>query len=316
MLDEAASKGLKTLLLSGEEFYATNTFLPKLGAISGEVYWLQEEKSVNALASILATHTVEVVCYLRRQDLFAESLYNQMVKQPGTILTCPFEEFLQYVNCALDYYRHLEIWARSFGDAALKVGVFDPKKDMVADFLGLALGISEVSENIVTRIHVNERLAPELLEFKRALNGQQMSPVRRFLSHRAIAELSAEFDESGSSWLTYEQRKRITERYRSGNKVLAERWLRLECPFKDISKDDSSSPCSVSLTPARRKEIERKYREIMQRPGMVAELVLRTTFRTIERLLPFVSYLVRPLRQYRRQHNYNRRLRSAFKLRK
>ena len=304
VLHEAARSRMNSLLLSGESLFAINRRSPGVDAISGKAYWLREEKSVNALASMLSGHEVEVICYVRRQDVWVESFYNQMIKSRNDIM-CSIEEFLQYkyVNYMLDFYRHLEIWAHSFGDSALKLGVFDPKKDVVADFLGLALGISEVPENISSRVHVNERLSSELLEFKRDLNRQQMSRPRRFLSDRAILELSAEFAGNEGPLLTYEQRKRITECYRSGNKALAERWLsEMEYPFEDFPEDGSGSSGSVRLTPTRRKEIESKYRRIMRRPSLVAEMVLKKTFGEIERLLPFGHDLFHLVRQYRYEH--------------
>ena len=113
--ERAACSGLDRVLLSGEALYAMTTFFPQFGATQGDVYWSRESRGVEALASILSNHKVSIVCYLRRQDRFIESLYNQMVKQPKGF-SGSVDEFLGLSECMLDYYRHLEVWADRFGD--------------------------------------------------------------------------------------------------------------------------------------------------------------------------------------------------------
>ncbi len=257
--EKAKHSDMNCLLLSGESFFAMNTFFPRLGAVSGEEYWSKEKSRVVALASMLASHEVEVVCYVRRQDLFVESLYNQMVKQPGG-LACTIDQFLEYTHYTLDFYRHLEVWAQNFGESALKVRVFDPKTDIVADFLDLALGISEIPEGATTGVHVNERLSSEVLEFKRDLNGKSMSSVRQLLSYRALVEVSDEMGENRGGCLTNEQQRALSDRYKSGNQALAKRWLGSgESCFSDIPLEELALSTPLTLTPARREEIARSY---------------------------------------------------------
>ena len=76
------------------------------------------------LRQALAPHPARIVIYLRRQDSYLASLYNQLVK--SRLFTATFDEFLrQHPENAIDYDRLLKLWASAFGRENILAGVFE-----------------------------------------------------------------------------------------------------------------------------------------------------------------------------------------------
>ena len=91
---------------------------------------------VQRLESLLPDEfeTVQVVCYFRRPDRYAESLYSQHVKR-GISFAGTFNEFLPIVKPALFYHRHIRVWSEVFGTDSIGVRLYEPASaDIVSDF--------------------------------------------------------------------------------------------------------------------------------------------------------------------------------------
>lgn len=301
--ERAACSALDRVLLSGEALYAMTTFFPQFGARQGDDYWSRESRGVEALASILSNHKVSIACYLRRQDRFIESLYNQMVKQPKGF-SGSVDEFLGLSECMLDYYRHLEVWADCFGDSALKVHSFERTSNIVSHFLEFPLGITNFPAKIQTGVYTNDGLSRDVLEFKRELNKREMDPVKQLFAYRAVLEVSATIGEGGGDLLTAIQRKKLVEGYSKGNTALANRWMdKGEKLFPNVIEDTPEVPAYSGLTDGRRNEIQEMYDRIMHRPSTLTEIALRKMFRGIERHIPGAKGIIQPIRRlsYKRQ---------------
>ena len=108
-LDSLAIKG-KTIILSAEVFYMR----PLESKYKNHITYIREKRD-----SILQTHNllksfdeIKVVCYVRRQDLWFESIYNERVK------TCKhggmsFKEFLAGIQ-ERHFAEQLDLWAEVF----------------------------------------------------------------------------------------------------------------------------------------------------------------------------------------------------------
>lgn len=118
--------------------------------VSDEVFWHLHAGHAERRATLLhglARHLrgveVQVMCWLRRQDRWVESWFNQQAKG-GHAATArlAFDDFVDHHKSLglLDYARVLADWADAFGDAALKVRSFEKGQlvngDLLQDFLG------------------------------------------------------------------------------------------------------------------------------------------------------------------------------------
>jgi hypothetical protein len=172
-LDLAKRRGAHTILVSAENFYAMSV----LGAIH------RRDRLANAVARdrvLLATMNSlmpadvairQAVCYFRRPDRYAESLYSQHVKR-GILFDGTFDEFLPIVAPALLYNEHMRAWSEVFGESGCVVRLYEPvKADIVSDFLRNVLGIGDTTPFSKVDRHANERVSRDVLEFKRLRNG-------------------------------------------------------------------------------------------------------------------------------------------------
>ncbi len=92
--------------------------------------------------SVLADHfDVQVIFYLRSPDSHLESYYNQLVKDFGTRETRTIETYIiEEALAFLDTSKMLRPWAQVFGDAAIKLRIFDKAnlpEGILPDFLSL-----------------------------------------------------------------------------------------------------------------------------------------------------------------------------------
>ena len=120
--------------------------------VSEEVVWVRIAHDSVFFWDVLTAHarehgyTIKVIAYLRRQDLFAESRYQQMARTGTTAQH--WENWLAtQVTTTLDYYAVLNRFARIVGTGNIVVRIYDRtllEKDggsLFTDFLD-ALGIS------------------------------------------------------------------------------------------------------------------------------------------------------------------------------
>lgn len=121
---ELAEGKIHTIILSSESFFL-NT------------------KTV-ALADYFAGCNVEIVCYLRSQDDWANSQYAEFVAG-GAVnkVSVPIEDWLSedLTKSRLDYYALLETWASKVGEEKVHARIFDRSRmyggDIVTDFCHL-----------------------------------------------------------------------------------------------------------------------------------------------------------------------------------
>ncbi len=104
---------------------------------------LRHDDEVHRLADLLAAHftTVRVIVYLRRQDSHLASAYSQWLR--GGILAEPrLPEAGPEAHFEYDYGAMLDMYARAFGEAAIRPRIFARNKlvggDVVTDFMAAA----------------------------------------------------------------------------------------------------------------------------------------------------------------------------------
>ena len=117
----ARRHGANTLLVSAENFYAMSVLL---GVRRRQVCTNAIERErilIETLQALMpkGIGTAQIVCYLRRPDRYAESLYSQHVKREvgfdGT-----FDDFLPLIEDALLYNKYMGLWSDEIGRASCR----------------------------------------------------------------------------------------------------------------------------------------------------------------------------------------------------
>lgn len=114
--------------------------------------------------------TIKIVVYLRRQDSFCESSYNQNIK--FSKWTGDFVDQMRNLDTIrFDYFEILSQWANVFGAENIIVKAFDQdallEKDIIKDFMKI-LGVDLHVDT--GEYKINEKIPDELLELKRCIN--------------------------------------------------------------------------------------------------------------------------------------------------
>ena len=210
---QIAATSNKALVLSDERMWYCGT---KRG------YW----EAVRDIVRQAGVDEVQIVVYLRRQDLFVESLWAQYVKG-NTRLEKPLDEYLtkQKTLAVCDYAAGIKRLKRVFGSNSIIVRIYDRPAlvgdDTVTDFLDV-LGVGPSASIERPPASSNDSLSPSMTLLKLALN--QTPEYKNAASNyllATLAEVSRADDVKRAGFMTPEQRKVFLARYEAGNKQIA-----------------------------------------------------------------------------------------------
>ena len=185
---------------------------------------------------------VKLLIYLRRQDEYIESRWNQLVKNPRICLDSTFEEFISnlseehstiYQN--LHYWGRLEQLAQVVGKENIIVRVYEKeqfageRKSIISDFLN-AIGISDDLQKDEEEKYLNLRLNENVLEAKRAFNTilkHKSEEVKRYYSN-LFSELSNLMPMDKKESMNYFEpleRERFYKQFEKDNEMVAKEYL-------------------------------------------------------------------------------------------
>ncbi len=217
LVEEVAAACAEQVVLSGEDF-AIHRDLAWLGTVAREI-------------------DTSVVFYLRRQDHWIMSWYNQQVKWPfhaeksrmdPTTFLATLDDFYW-----LDYARLLDRWAEVLGENRVGVGVLERGQvaNTVDDFLDrLRIGREGLADDDQ---RANDSLPVHMLEIARHLGiyelkgGQRtkvLNALRTGLADRAPSPLP-------STVYSPEERNRVLDRFADSNREAARRYFGREALF-------------------------------------------------------------------------------------
>ncbi len=132
-----AGKFVTALGSWSEALAEIDEFGTRLGVISSEAFMNQKANQVHSLAKILTGRHVSVVAYVRRQDRWFQSAWNQQARFGRCGLD--FWEFYKHTHSRGrgNYFRMLKPWVELFGRENIHVRNFDslPSGGIVADFM-------------------------------------------------------------------------------------------------------------------------------------------------------------------------------------
>lgn len=197
------------------------------------------------IRDLLHSHNVRIVVYLRRQDLFLESCYNQIRKAH---LNAPeFKEFIEndfagsYLeHLPLDYHTLIDRWSSAFGTQSMIVKIFDKSlfvnESIYEDFLSILSDDRSLCKNLIKRsssIGVNESYPPAVLDAY-----SRLKPRGAFVraKHGLKKKLNKLITCRKGSFMSPSQRERILELSRTSNNEVARKYLGAN--VSDLAQED------------------------------------------------------------------------------
>jgi hypothetical protein len=169
----ARRHGAHTVLVSAENFYAMSV-LSSMQRKQVCTNALERDRTLIETLRSLMPHgiaTSQIVCYVRRPDRYAESLYSQHVKR-GISFGGTFDEFLPIIKPALFYDTCMRLWSDVFGEKNCVVRLYESvAADIVGDFVPNIMNVDDITRFSHAQSQANERVGRDLLEFKRMING-------------------------------------------------------------------------------------------------------------------------------------------------
>lgn len=231
---------IENIVLSSEEFYYAIRSGGLYSIVPGGIFYTSREdiysqikKTLTILKrSIPPDLRIRIVVYLRRQDLLAESIYNQIIKNTSTNIS--FDEVTYQLSLYLDYAWILSIWEEIFGKDSIVVRVYEREQipdGTVIDFLSNVLGNQNDEVNwMVANNAVNEnpRLSRDVFEYKRILNKINefdMEIKKRIIINLRQISNQMELDDQYSYFSSFNERRGLLEYYRSSNERVASYYL-------------------------------------------------------------------------------------------
>jgi len=211
LLQEATAGGdNQALLLSGEDF-----------SIHKDLTWLKP---------VSAAFQVEAHFYLRRQDIWLMSWYNQHVKWPFDRRKSKLspDEFLQTLDDYhwIDYSWLAQTWAAAIGADNVRLHVFEEGTNVIADFcrhIGVVLDDKHRPAQ-----SENESLPPQVLDFVRHFDVQSLGPAQRTRLLTAVRQLCDEREFPPTHIYSPMVRNLILDRFAESNRRVARENLGFE----------------------------------------------------------------------------------------
>ncbi len=219
----AENRGAKKLIISHEGLFA-DLLQMSAGLFSNSSSDIT--KQVNSYIRHRVKEIIpeaEIVCYLRRQDKYIESMYSEYCKVPWRENELPvtIDEFMEKNILCLNYYDEIKEWKELFGDN-VKINIYERNKlyknDIVADFFHKYIGISEMDFEKMEKnqlSELNSSLCRDALEHK--LEKKVNEPILNYL-YKVYSENYPDKKKYGI--LSNLERTSIIEKYRvSNNKI-------------------------------------------------------------------------------------------------
>ena len=168
----ARRQGADAILVSAENFYAMSVLASMAERKICTNAVDRDQRLIGMLGALIpeGITACQVICYFRRPDRYAESLYSQHVKR-GISFAGPFDEFFPIIESALSYNTYIGSWSHVFNKESCIVRLYESVgRDIITDFLLNVLGIDRAAQFSRGDKKDNERVGRDLLEFKRLIN--------------------------------------------------------------------------------------------------------------------------------------------------
>jgi hypothetical protein len=200
--------------------------------LSSEFFMLNSHGDLLGLKDLLSGYAVKVVLYLRRHDLWFESLYNQAVKKtrnpPWKKGTQSYLNFhLNRPNVRFDYLNIIDRWGGVFGKEAIVVRPFEKQQffqnDLVSDFLN-TIGVSFDNRPSSSEDRSNASLSVRILDFVDSLNRVEgIEEHDKAIAIRAVADITK--NDKKRFAISPGQRRELIKQFESNYEEIAREYL-------------------------------------------------------------------------------------------
>lgn len=297
--EDASSAGQQTVVLSGESFFAMTCFFLDFydRKRPHKDYFKTEDMLINQLKDMCSHFdTVKIVCYLRPQESFAGSLYNQLVKATnGTYL--PYDACLEKIKHCFDYKGHLDLWAKAFGKKNLYVFNFEDHKDNILKHFCDKLLTPQCYRAARHKDFLsNTRLNRDVLEAKRIFNYTTPDPALAYVSARVFKNLNESYPDK-KGWQIFapvSAQETFFSAFKKGNSALAKTFAHMEIPTLK-SKGDPTYP---GLSDEKRDEILARALKGLRTPHHRFEIGARRFINNIQNASPVLKTPLQVLRKW------------------
>lgn len=195
--------------------------------LSSEDLSLLRLPQIRQLRALFPDEGVQILVYLRRQDLWLESLYGQLLKLGRHQATAAFAARNRR---RMDYAGVLAPWATVFGAKNLIVRTYEGFEGggLWADFC-TAVGCPQAADVVPEGTRVNVSLSREASTFLTRIRGDRL----RHWARQALERSHARGGRPSLSYLTPRQARQIMEEHRAGNDAVASLYLGRAHLFRD-----------------------------------------------------------------------------------
>jgi hypothetical protein len=312
----ARRHGFHTILASAENFYAMSVLSAMQRREIPTNAVERDHDLIMTLQSLMPEDVTmcQVVCYFRRPDRYAESLYSQHVKR-GIIFDGTFEEFLPIIRPALFYNKHMRAWSDAFEGNNCIVRLYEPvRADVVGDFVRNVMSVANIGQ--FSRIHwqANERVSRDVLEFKRLKNGTARANERDI--ERTILRLVDEEMELRKAepdyyqdFLSPDQRAELLELTQPEMEGLQTSHNVPPFPPFDLERAKASWSPYPGLSQERRQEIQWHYDRINRRVAFRLDRLALRSAGFLRRNVPSAGVLLDVLKTFGAKHALRRAMR-------
>jgi hypothetical protein len=222
---------LHTLLLSAENTHWLPYQLSGAKKIEAADYWERKRRYLETMGADLAPYATKIVIYLRRQDRWIESWYNQQVKN-GHTFGRDMDRFADHFEYLIDYEKQLELWGNAFGRENVVVKVYEKEQlpqGLFSDFCRVAGIGSAEAYPLKVKARYNAQLSRDALEFMEVCNKLVLSADQkrqlRLLIRRVTNQFESQAVFQSQSLLSPDQRRKILDRYAPMNERIAQAYL-------------------------------------------------------------------------------------------
>lgn len=181
---------------------------------------LKDMEKIYYLKKLFNEYDVSIVLFIRRQDLWIESLYLQSIKMGN-----PVKKFKDYHNnCGqqLDYSKILQPWEEVFGPENIKIVNFDNtnvKSNLIGTFLDIVSSV-KIELPIIKNKVANETITRELAEFLIQYN-QFLLPQKRLQLINFYNKFIKNKNSLNTKFLNKQARIDFLEKYKESNMSLS-----------------------------------------------------------------------------------------------
>lgn len=222
---------LHTLLLSAENTY----WLPR--QIVGKEkpdetsFWEEKRNYMERFRNLFSNCDMQIIIYLRRQDRWLESWYNQQVKN-GHVLPHNVYEFAEHCEYLMNYRRYIEVLSEVFGRNNIIVRVYEKEQlpEGLFDDFSKHSGIGDPKNFPLHHpARSNSQLLPEALEFMHICNNLEADPQTKRELRLLIRKVTKQFENEivfqRQDLLTPNDRHKLLDQYDTDNRWIAQEYL-------------------------------------------------------------------------------------------